>query len=121
MESKNHCGACYAVRKNREDPRKCILSNAGTRAKRKGIEFSLTLEDIIIPEFCPVFGCKLEKGVGKSNDCSPTLDRIRNNEGYHKNNVIVISHRANRCKNTLNIQDMKTLLAWLENITKERQ
>ena len=76
-----------------------MLNSARKRCKLSGVEFSLELKDIIIPEVCPYFGIKLERAVGGRSDFSPSLDRIDNLKGYSKDNVEVISWKANKIKN----------------------
>lgn len=39
-----------------------ILKNAKHRAKSQGIPFNLTIDDIIIPEKCPLLGTTLTRG-----------------------------------------------------------
>jgi len=86
-----------------------MLHNAKSRAKAKGLEFSLTIEDIKIPDACPVLGIPLQRGIGQSSDNSPTLDRIDSSQGYTKDNVIVISKRANTIKNSGTPQEHKQI------------
>lgn len=89
------------------------------RANSKDIEFSIDVEDIIIPEFCPVLGIPLFRNTGgngpKTN--SPTLDRINPKKGYVKGNVIVISYRANRIKNDATWQELQSIANWLKKLT----
>lgn len=76
------------------------LTSLRGRAKAKGLPFNLTLEDLIIPELCPVLGIPLIRNYGKghSSHNSPSVDRIIPELGYVKGNVIVISVLANRIK-----------------------
>jgi hypothetical protein len=81
-----------------------IYRSAKARANKRGIEFSITIEDIIIPERCPVFGIKIDKtwgGVEENNQArfsKPSLDRIDSSKGYIKGNVVILSYRANIVK-----------------------
>lgn len=85
-----------------EDPRRELVRGARLRAKAKGLEFDLTLEDIVIPDRCPILDIPIAKGLdGKPVAGSPSLDRFNNNLGYTRGNVRVISHKANACKNSL--------------------
>ena len=83
---------------HRNNPRAQILSAAKMRAKKKGLPFSLTIDDIVIPVVCPYFGIPLKAADGRMNDNSPSLDRISPALGYVPGNVEVISWRANRLK-----------------------
>ena len=86
------------------------------RAKREGIPFSLEKEDIVIPVMCPVLKIKLTtpgKGVCEN---SPTIDRIDSKKGYIKENIAVISMRANRLKNNATISEIEQILAWMKSV-----
>lgn len=83
-------------RKNKKELN--LLQQAKTRANRAGLEFNLELEDIIIPEKCPILDIPIFSGQGKVCVNSPTLDRINNLKGYIKGNVAVISAKANKNK-----------------------
>lgn len=91
------------------NPKKVLLNAARYRAKRRNIDFNLDLEDIKIPVYCPVLGIELKQhreGVrsGYYFD-SPSIDRIDNNKGYLKDNILVISQKANLIKNNANSSD----------------
>ena len=87
------------------------------RAKAKGIEFNLSLEDIPeIPEICPIALIPLfiKEYDGTKGPCenSPTLDRIDTRKGYVPDNIRVISFRGNRWKADMSIEDMERLLSY---------
>lgn len=88
-----------SLRAHHKDPRRKLVQLAKRRAKLKGLEFDLDKRDIVVPEFCPVLGIRLVIGGGSGfSDASPTLDRIDNSRGYVRDNVLVVSWRANRIK-----------------------
>lgn len=91
-------------------PEQILFGNAQQRAKRKGIEFSITREDIAIPDYCPLLGIKLSKGSEGGSDHSPSLDRIDPSFGYTKDNIWVISMKANRLKNDATLAEMEMLV-----------
>lgn len=84
--------------KVKTDPIGVMLMTSKTRAKRRGVKFSLTKDDIVIPSFCPVLGIPLFRGDKVHTPNSPSLDRINSTKGYTPDNVIVISFRANGLK-----------------------
>jgi hypothetical protein len=86
------------------------------RAKKRGLEFNLTYDDIIVPEFCPVLGLKLSVNVGekKIKDTSPTIDRIDSTKGYICGNVVVVSWRVNRIKNNATIEELRKIADYYE-------
>lgn len=85
----------------RMDPRAKMLSAAKKRAALKGVPFDLGLGDIAIPEICPLLGVTLAVGAKTICDASPSLDRIHNDAGYVRGNIIVVSYAANRAKGAL--------------------
>lgn len=98
-----------------KNPRAYILQNAKARARKKGLEFNLVVEDIIIPEVCPVFGTPLELVWGQgTKDNKPSLDRIDSSLGYIKGNVQVISWRANNLKSNGTLTEFLALVEFLK-------
>jgi hypothetical protein len=95
-----------------------LLNYARRNAKRRGEECSLELKDIVIPEYCPVLGIKLQPGSHSHQDCSPSVDRIDSTKGYTKDNVWIISARANRIKNNATIEEIGMLYEALKSLTK---
>ncbi len=99
-------------RKFREDS---MFHDAKKRAKKFGWEFNLDKEDVVIPLVCPVFGFPLTCTPGKgSNEASPSLDRIDNNKGYIKGNVLVVSLLANRIKSTADAAQLRIVADFYE-------
>jgi hypothetical protein len=77
------------------------------RSKQKNIEFNIDVDDIFIPEFCPILSIKLRKNhTGWAPD-APTLDRILPERGYVKGNIKVISGKANVMKNNATIDELE--------------
>lgn len=92
-----------------------MLIGVKARAKELGISFNLSLDDVIIPEKCPVFGnafirgnCKGTKHGG--NPRSPTIDRIVPTKGYIKGNVCIVSMKANDIKETSSLKELEDRL-----------
>lgn len=88
---------------------KLILA-AGARAKRNNIEFSITKQDISMPENCPYLNIPIKINDIKSNYNSPSIDRIDNSKGYIKGNVIIVSRKANTIKNNATLQELELLV-----------
>jgi hypothetical protein len=74
-----------------------ILAMVKFRAKKNGVPFSITAEDIPIPALCPVFGVPFVFNT-EAHPRSPSVDRIRPELGYVPGNVRVITRRANAIK-----------------------
>ena len=93
-----------------------VHTAAKRRADKKGVPFELTVDFIesIIPDECPVFGEKFVFGAGvKRHPFTPTLDRLIPNKGYVKDNVQVISFKANSIKNAYGSTDIAIVAKWL--------
>jgi hypothetical protein len=96
--------------KNRE---KNLFQLAHHRAKTKGIEFNIEISDIVIPDVCPILGIPIKKIIDGNRDASPSLDRIDNNKGYIKDNIQVISFKANAMKLTANKDELINFANWV--------
>jgi len=97
---------------------KCILNNIKYRCKRKGIFFNLIEEDIIIPKnnICPYLNLKMKINENKLNYNSFTIDRINPLEGYTKNNILIVSYKANASKNNATIEEYELIVNNLQKI-----
>lgn len=82
-----------------------IFNRARSRAKRKKLEFNITIEDIIIPENCPIFKTPIK---------IPSIDRIDSSKGYIKGNIQIVSNRANMLKNNATIEELQMIVKYLE-------
>jgi hypothetical protein len=77
-----------------------IWDRARQSSKERNLEFNLDVEDIVIPEYCPLLGIKLTFVFSKETRHSYySIDRIDSSKGYIKGNVQIISLRANTMKN----------------------
>ena len=79
-----------------------------------GYEFNLSVDDIQIPEICPVLGIPVFVVDGVMGDNSPSLDRLDPSKGYVKGNVNVISWRANNLKKDASTDELKLIIAYME-------
>lgn len=78
-----------------QDWKVLLYNRAKTRATKLGREFTITVDDIVIPDVCPVFNVPMVRGT----KYAPSLDRMDSTKGYVPGNVKVISLRANVIKN----------------------
>jgi hypothetical protein len=88
-----------------------LYNHAKTRAKIKGIVFTIEPKDVIIPEVCPIFDVPFSF---VEKEMSPSLDRKNNDLGYIKENVFVISKRANRIKTDATINELEKILQYMK-------
>lgn len=71
------------------------------RAKDKGVEFNLDATDLVVPPVCPVLGMPLAFSTDRHDPHQPSVDRINPSKGYTKDNIVVVSLRANLLKQTI--------------------
>lgn len=103
-----------------ENPEAAMFRAAKRRAKRDDVPFSIKIEDIIIPDFCPVLGIKLEKGTGVHTHSSPSLDKLKPHLGYVPGNISVISNRANTLKRDASSEELHAIAEWMNSRTSIR-
>lgn len=90
--------------------------NAYRRAKELNLPFDIKSSDIIIPEVCPILGIKLKAGGGAGSIDAPSLDRIIPEKGYVKNNIRVISMKANRLKSDGTAEEHRKIADYIDGL-----
>lgn len=96
------------------NPEYDIYHNAKRRAKDKNIDFDIHWSELKIPEYCPVLGIPIIKGIKNSSENSPSIDRIIPEKGYVKGNVAIISSKANRLKQNATLEELKAIIRYIE-------
>jgi len=91
-----------------------LLIDAKYRSKKKNLLFNITEEDVlnIAPEYCPITNQKLHyihKKFNKDYMNCASIDRVDSSKGYTKDNVRVISLRANILKSSCSFEDLLNL------------
>jgi len=96
-----------------------MFGNLKKRAKKENNELGLTLNEFkqLLVDICPVFGYKLQYGGNEGCSESATVDARIHSKGHIKENIKIISHRANTIKNNSTLEEMKKLVDALENWT----
>lgn len=94
---------------------KRLWYGAKTRAKEFHLDFDITPNDIVIPDICPVLGIPIIRDARGRSDGSPTIDRIDSTRGYTKDNICVISNKANTIKNNGTIEDHLKIIEYMRN------
>lgn len=87
-----------------------MIRNSKFMSKRRNLEFNLIYTDFELPKYCPLLGIELtyRQQSNGQHFSHASLDRIDNNKGYIKGNVIVISRLANAMKNSANFEQLDT-------------
>lgn len=101
-----------------------LWKSCKNRAARKGIHFSISSHDVVIPEKCPILGITLiqDPSFIVNNSIKgqltlpnyPTIDRLVPELGYTKDNIAVISWRANDLKGNASLQELQSVVDWLK-------
>lgn len=85
--------------------------SAKIRARAKGLEFTIEVEDVVIPETCPVLGIPIIVASGQRlAPGAPSIDRMDNSLGYTPANIRVISHRANALKRDGTLEEFRLVV-----------
>lgn len=116
----NTCRLCtreQAKRRNAENkdfnrPR-IILNSIKRRSKIKNLDFDISIDDLRgkIPKKCSVLG--IEMSYDGNKDSSPSVDRFNSTSGYTKDNIEIISDRANRIKNDGTVEEHLLISIWM--------
>ncbi len=107
------CNICYNLRqfhKRQQNVAFQIWSQAKKRSAKLGRMFNILPEDVVVPTHCPLLGIELQMGVGVHQPNSPSLDRIDSDKGYTKDNIWVISRRANVIKSNATIFELELIV-----------
>ena len=96
---------------------KLLFTQAKVRSKKKGWEFNLDLDALTAsaPTVCPLLDIELHYGkpTGYHNPAAPSLDRFDSSKGYTKDNIWIISRRANLIKNDATVQELSLICSRL--------
>lgn len=86
-----------------------IIRNSKYTFKKRNIFFNLNYNDFELPTHCPLLGIKLTFGSQSNGNhfSHASLDRLDNNKGYIKGNVLVMSRLANAMKNQANFEQLE--------------
>jgi hypothetical protein len=97
-----------------------LLRGAKLRAQKKNLPFEISIDDIIIPEICPVLGIEIKRSeTGIVSPNSASIDRIIPEKGYIKGNIIVVSHRANTIKSNATPEEIIAVGEYYKKLLEE--
>jgi hypothetical protein len=99
-----------------KNPEYLIWYRAKQNAAEHRRDFNLDIEDIVIPEKCPLLEIPISTNFSDGDkDCYYSIDRIDSTKGYVKGNVQVISLLANTMKNKATNEQ---LITFAQNVLK---
>lgn len=115
-QSKKELASARAMTWIRDNQVARLYQSCKSNALKRNLEFNLSKEDLLIPEYCPILNIKLtnisEQGRVKSN---ASVDRIDSTKGYTKDNILVVSDLANRMKQNATQEE---LIAFAKGVLK---
>ena len=124
------CAQCEKDRFNkryRVNPIPQLISGFRNRAKKQNVPFNLTVDDMKdliknATDMCPALGVKMEIAKLYANDSnySPSFDRIDPKKGYTKNNIVIVSNRANRIKSDATVNEIRKVADFYEKLLKDK-
>lgn len=91
-----------------------LWRSAKQRANKQNKEFTISVDDIKIPTYCPILGIPLIINKKQHKFDSPSIDRIDNSKGYTKENIAVISYRANQLKSNGTLLELSAIVNYME-------
>ncbi len=97
-----------------------MLRGAKARARRRNIFFDLSVEDLEIGTHCPILGIEFEVGAEKWHN-SPSIDRINNNRGYERDNIIIVCTMANSIKNQATPEQIRAVADFYEKLIEDKK
>ena len=106
----------YHKKWSKANPGRVLLNCSRQNARKKNQDHTITLEDIVIPDKCPVFGIPFTSGMHVAS-----IDRIDNSKGYVPGNVQVINKRANMMKYDASIDELIMFAHWVINTYGSKQ
>lgn len=89
------------------------------QALKKGIPFTIELNEIEQPEYCPILGIKLNYAWGGKNGklrdpAKATIDKVIPELGYVPGNVYIISWRANKLKSDMTLEELEKIMNYMK-------
>jgi hypothetical protein len=114
---------CQTKRQHQRDiaceqrhPEAYLLYKARENARLGNHDFNLTIEDIIIPKYCPYLGVELV--TKKGHKYCASIDRIDSSKGYIKGNIQIISYLANTMKSNATKEELLAFASGIFEIYK---
>lgn len=86
--------------------------------KNKNIPFNIKFEDVKWPEYCPILDIKINYFNDTMTDDSPSFDKMHPDVGYIKENVQIVSWRANRIKNNGTAEEHRKIADYIDDLGK---
>lgn len=83
------------------------------KANNHFYEWTVDFGELEFPSHCPILGIEMDYFAERTQENSPSFDRVDSSKGYVKGNVIVCSWRANRIKNDGTAEEHRKIYEFL--------
>ena len=90
-----------------------------SNALRTGYVMNACFGDINWPTHCPILGLELDYFADHRKETSVSFDRIDTTQGYNKDNIQIVSWRANRIKNDGTADEHRKIADYLDTLNKD--
>lgn len=110
------CKVCHGQEPSQFTAKAKLIASSRRNAKARGLKHTITQSDLVLPEFCPYLGLKLDYEGRERRRDGPSIDRINPAEGYVRGNVQVISDLANKMKSDATVEE---LVAFAQGVLKK--
>lgn len=99
-----------------------MICNARIRAAALRLPCEITRADINIPDVCPIFKKPFDRKTSGyfSQSMAPSIDRIDSSKGYTKDNIVIISCRANSLKGDATVEELIAITGFYVALEKRR-
>jgi hypothetical protein len=107
----------YYKEAREKDRRFAMLYATKRSAKVHKVPHDLCLDDIEMPLTCPILGIKIDyskQGTYKDRFDTPTVDRLIPEKGYVKGNIRTVSHKGNRFKNNMSLEEAELVVKYMK-------
>lgn len=102
-----------------KNPVSYLCAIGRSRAKKIGVPFTITPEELVWPKLCPIMkipltvgrGCS--KGTGGAAPSAASLDRIDPTKGYVPGNVQIVSMLGNLMKQNATPEQLRAFANWV--------
>lgn len=93
-----------------------IIHNVKKYITDDSIDFNILPEDIDIPEYCPILNIRINTeytGQSGPKDNSPSIMLLDESKGYVKDNIMMVSYKANKIRKRFNPDDIRSVLDYI--------
>lgn len=113
LDNKDYYKQKAKLRKDSLPLNQKLFEQIRQRCRKSGVLFKIKPEDIVIPDFCPVFKTEFDQ---KDKYRAASVDRINPSGGYTKDNIRVISCRANWLKSNACFKEIEALYNYMKTL-----